>query len=127
MKITLRRVTFGSDSPTYGVLLSQGLPLCLTLERPWLDNAAQVSCVPPGVYPCIAHNSPDHPDTWEVTSVPNRFEVLIHTGNTVNDTKGCILVGAAFYQGQVTSSVVTMNVLRGILPREGFTLEIINP
>ena len=39
--------------------------------------------------------------TFEVLDVPNRSGILFHMGNTVDDTKGCILV--ASYYGVLNS------------------------
>ena len=43
VKLTLRRLTFSPDSPTLGVLLQGNKPLCVTVERPWMGNARNVS------------------------------------------------------------------------------------
>lgn len=126
MDITLKRLTLNSIGPTYGVLFNGTTPLCLTLERPWQDNQADISCIPPGTYQCIPHNSPDHPNTWEISNVPNRSEILIHFGNYVSNSSGCVLVGNGFITNGIGDSQVTLNALRQTLP-QNFTLEIINP
>ncbi len=40
--------------------------------------------------------SPRFGETFEVKRVKNRSHILFHCGNTVSDTKGCILVGMEF-------------------------------
>lgn len=113
---------------TFGQLMDgRGNPLCLTCELPWNDNHPQTSCIPAGTYKVIRHNSPDHPDTWEVMNVPGRSAILIHNGNTKLDSRGCILVGDKFgtvndYPA-VLNSVATMQRLRAILPSD-FVLTI---
>lgn len=126
MKLTLHRVTFTPNSPTYGYLMSQGLPLCLTLERPWLDNKHTVSCIPPGVYQCVPHDTHEKPNCWEITGVPGRSAILFHAGNTIVDSQGCVLVGLEIAGSSVLKSQDALAHLRLTLPKN-FTLEVINP
>jgi len=81
---------------TFGVLRHGDVPFALTLERPWQDNAPNVSCIPPGHYACQRVRSPTFGVTFEIQSVPDRTHVLFHSGNTLEDTQGCILVGEEF-------------------------------
>jgi len=106
---------------TFGELTDEGgNHLCYTMELPWLGNQPGHSCIPEGTYNCVPHNSPAHPDTWEVTGVPNRSAILIHNGNTMEDSEGCILVGSeeGILNGYpaVLHSVATLEKLREILP-----------
>jgi hypothetical protein len=72
-----------------------------TLERPWLGNERRISCIPGGEYLMKMRTSPlvtrltggDYTEAWEVMDVPGRTYILIHQGNYVRDTAGCILVG----------------------------------
>ena len=41
-------------------------------------------------------------------NVPNNEGILLHAGNSVFDTKGCILVGLNTKIGRLTQSVVTL-------------------
>jgi hypothetical protein len=126
--ITLRRDST-SDAGTFGVLVRNGEQIAVTCELPWRDNHPDTSCIPAGAYPCAPHNSPAHPHTWEVTNVPHRGAILIHNGNTENDSKGCILVGDSFGviagKPAVLNSVATLNKLRLGLPRY-FNLKVID-
>lgn len=126
MNITIKRITLNGISPTYGVLLKDDVPQCVTLELPWLLNVPDKSCIPAGIYQVIPHNTPDHANVWEVTGVPSRSEVLIHQGNTTADTKGCVLAGTTFFPGGILESVDAVNYLRKILPAN-FTLTVENP
>lgn len=56
-----------------------------TLEPPWKDNQHDISCIPAGVYTCVPYSSPKHPDTWEVTNVPNRTAIHFDVANYAND------------------------------------------
>jgi hypothetical protein len=73
-----------------------GVPFALTLERAWRDNAPFSSCIPTGTYQCVRHRSPRFGETFLVTDVPGRDNILFHKGNIDDDTAGCILVGEAF-------------------------------
>lgn len=81
---------------TYGVLLQGDIPFAVTLERPWLDNQPNASCIPAGQYLCSRVQSPKFGNTFEVTNVPDRSAILFHKGNITDDSHGCILVGEAF-------------------------------
>ncbi len=95
--MTLELIRVGSSNRgTFGVLRHDQIPFALTLERPWVDNQANVSCIPVGHYTCQRMRSPKFGDTFEVTQVPNRSHVLFHKGNTVDETHGCILVAEEF-------------------------------
>lgn len=114
---------------TFGQISDQnGEIICYTCELAWHDNEPQKSCIPIGTYNVIPHNSPSHPGTWEIVDVPERSAILIHNGNTENDSLGCILVGDSFgtiggYPA-VLNSNATLQKLRSIFPATGFTLTI---
>jgi Family of unknown function (DUF5675) len=93
--LTLQRVGQSSRG-TFGVLRVGPVPFALTLERPWVDNQPEVSCIPAGRYQCRRVRSPKFGDTFEVMDVPGRSHILFHKGNTVEDTEGCILVAEEF-------------------------------
>src|SRR5690242_6247100 len=66
---------------TLGVFLNEGIsPLCLTLERPWLNNQKSISCIPKGEYQISRTVRPKHGMCFEVLNVPNRSDILIHKG-----------------------------------------------
>lgn len=64
-----------------------------TIERPWLGNRQNISCIPEGVYPLKPYSSEKFPDVWQIHSVPGRDYILIHAGNYAHDVSGCIAVG----------------------------------
>jgi hypothetical protein len=67
--------------------------LLFTVERPWLQNRAEVSCIPEGTYTCQPrHYNRGGYDAVEVTNVPDRTHILFHKGNTMHDLAGCIAV-----------------------------------
>lgn len=81
---------------TFGVLLDENLPFCLTIERPWLNNEREKSCIPVGDYICKRINSPKFGITFQVWNVLGRAEILFHKGNIMDDSHGCIIVGERF-------------------------------
>ena len=92
----LVRLTKDDVTPTYGVLINEGIPFALTLERPWLENMPNVSCIPAGHYKAVRHHSPRFGDTFWIQDVPGRAEILFHKGNVAADSHGCILIGESF-------------------------------
>ena len=79
-----------------------------TLELDWKDNQRDISCIPDGrTYKIIPRTFGDyfkaykrrwgHNHSIEIADVPDRTNVLIHTGNDVGDTRGCVLIGNASY------------------------------
>lgn len=68
-----------------------------TLERPWLNNAANVSCIPVGEYDAVflpRSGSGKYRNVYHVLHVIERSGILMHNGNLVRHSKGCILIGA---------------------------------
>jgi hypothetical protein len=68
-----------------------------TIERPWLDNRANISCYPEGVYMAkwlARSGSGKYKRVWHVIDVPNRSGILWHRGNLVRHSRGCTIVGS---------------------------------
>lgn len=91
-KLTIAR-KYKGDKCTSGYLAVNGDVIAYALELPWKNNAPLISAIPDGTYPGTLRY--DHADRWriELSGVPGRTSVQIHTGNTPDDTEGCILVG----------------------------------
>lgn len=127
MKI-LTLKTFSTENVTIGKLYYDDEFICHTIERPWLSNAVNESCVPEGEYLVKMTNSPKYGPTYEVKNVPCRSHILFHKGNTTKDTRGCILpvskidVFEDYIGGYSSKSAYDrfMNLLRG----ESFRLNI---
>ena len=94
-KARIRRIE-STDQGVRGVMTIDGLACCLTIERPWLDNQPNVSCIPAGTYLCWRVQSSTFKKTFEVVDVPGRTHILLHPGNTMKQSKGCILPGSMF-------------------------------
>lgn len=101
MKITIARFS-PLYQPQMGVLSIDGTPSFLTLEPPYIDNKRNISCIPVGTYTCVKRFKRKVSaklfleETFEVLNVKDRSGILFHPGNTVKDTKGCILLGMSF-------------------------------
>lgn len=118
-----------TDEYTLGLLEFGDVEL-FTLELPWKNNEISVSCVPEGEYPCILRQSPKYGwKYWLQNTAPRSF-VLIHGGNLVRHTQGCILPGKR--QGVLHGEVAVLNSraavseLHAYFDNEPFDLVICN-
>ena len=91
MKLTLVRCEH-NETETLGMLLIGSRLFCSTLELPWRKNERGISCIPDGDHAGRRVISPKFGETFEL-DVPGRSEVIIHAGNTHEDTRGCIILG----------------------------------
>lgn len=106
MKVTIIRYDEDQDG-TFGVMVVDGMPFASTLEPMDKGNATNVSCIPAGDYDCGIVDSPRFGRTFEVKDVPGRSHILFHAGNVIEDTHGCILVGA--YEGKLQGNRAVKN------------------
>lgn len=109
-----------------GFLVMDDRVLCHTLELPWKGNMRNVSCIPPGTYTVEKFVSSKFGRCFRLPFVPNRSGILIHAGNTRDDTQGCILVGQSsdLSTGRVNYSRAALAYLDYLLPNN-FNLVII--
>lgn len=99
MKAVLTRLE-ADDQGTFGVLDFEGRRW-FTGELPWRDNQANISCVPPGVYPCRLTYSPRFLRPLYLVDLEGRLGVRIHPANFMGDASkkllcqlnGCIALG----------------------------------
>lgn len=102
-----------------------------TLELGWWNNFKNLSCIPIGKYKVVKRVSERFNLHFHVKDVPNRNLILIHQGNFIQQTKGCILVGSehAYIDNNnlldVKFSRATLQTLLAICPSE-LDLVIIN-
>lgn len=102
---------------TIGKMYIDGLYVCDTLEdvnrdsnlNGKFDNDENKvfgdTCIPKGIYDVTVSFSPKFKrDLPRLLNVPSFEGILIHAGNTTNDTHGCILVGENKVKGQVINS-----------------------
>lgn len=107
----------------FGKLFYGANLLAFTIERHWLNNKENVSCIPQGVYIFEPYTSLKYPIGFKALKVPNRSDILMHNGNWMHDSKGCILVGRNRTEDMVTNSKDTLKRLCELFPN-GFTLVI---
>jgi hypothetical protein len=93
--LSLIRIT-SNNYATLGVLVWNGIPLCMTMELPWRENHHDLSCIPAETYRVVRSVSEKFGETLLVTNVPGRTGILFHAGIKPDDTHGCILVGSSF-------------------------------
>lgn len=107
----LREATLGE--------LHVGPTVFATLERPWLGNEHDASCIPCGEYRAMWYDSPSKGRVLQLVNVPGRSMIELHVGNYVKDTEGCILVGSAhtWIAGQyaIGGSAAAVSELREML------------
>lgn len=83
-----------ADDGTWGRFIVPFHDILFSIERPWRDNAPQVSCIPDGQY--VLRRTLYHKggyEVFEVCDVPGRSRILIHPANVDTDVEGCIGLG----------------------------------
>jgi hypothetical protein len=120
MKITVERFDFGSDD-TIGKLYIDGKFYCYTIEdEERKDKVKGETCIPKGIYKVGKRHSPKfsprfgHSMLW-IKDVPGFQYILIHTGNTDDDTEGCLIVGMRIGQRAVLDSKIAYNKIYPII------------
>lgn len=134
MKIELKRL-FIKPTYTIGKLYVDGQYLCDTLE----DKVRNLSrekkvpgqtAIPSGEYEVIVNVSPRFKRKLpRLLNVPGFEGILIHRGNTPEDTAGCILVGENKQPGRVINSTgyelkLTDMLERAMEKNDKITIEI---
>lgn len=129
MQLTLERKEL-TATYTMGKLLVNGVAVCDTLEDPVrdlnkngiFDNGEKKeygnTSIPYGTYEIKLVNSPKYGTIMPRLMNVNSFEgILIHPGNTVKDTLGCILLGKAASKGTLINSRKTFDEVFLILKK----------
>lgn len=110
MNIVIERIFLG-DKYTIGKLYVDGVYLCDTLEQPVRDIEFG-SAVKYGTYQVNFVWSPKFHRYMLRLEVPHRCGILIHAGNSVKDTTGCILLGENKVVGRLLNSRKYVEILR---------------
>jgi hypothetical protein len=134
--VEIKLIRFFSGKATMGVISCPLLPCKLfTLELPDKGNIQMISRIPAGKYNFVPHGWNNEPvkfsRVWRLLDVPNRSNVLIHWGNYLRNTDGCILVGRgatidANLDCAVTTSVPAIDLMRNKIGERSGTIEIID-
>jgi hypothetical protein len=89
VRLSLERFCY-SPTGVFGSMMVDGAMLW-TVERPWLDNARWISCIPAGTYRCGPRRYfRGGYDAIEVRDVPGRSFILFHKANLPEQLGGCI-------------------------------------
>ena len=76
---------------TNGSIFIGDLFIAFSIELPWKDNHAQVSCIPEGRYALTKRYTLRFGKHLELVDVPGRSLILIHPANdALKELKGCI-------------------------------------
>jgi len=98
------------ENYTIGSLSINGQVICDTLEPHCIDwskekKVAGKTAIPTGTYELEMKYSPKFERKMPyLKNVPNFTGIMIHTGNTVKNTQGCIIVGYNTLKGVVLKS-----------------------
>jgi len=126
--MNLKLITFSTNLCTTGKLYADGELICSTFELPDRNNVVNISCIPAGEYRLKMIVSPKYGTCYKVHGVEGRTNILIHTGNTVDDTLGCIMPCGSF--GLLSSNIAGLSSrvayirLMTVLGGENHTLTI---
>nr|DAY07085.1 MAG TPA: Protein of unknown function (DUF2778) [Crassvirales sp.] len=107
IKLLVKREFF-AETYTIGKLYVDGVYFCDTLENPVRPEGVKIpneTAIPYGTYEVIVNFSPKFKRILpRLLNVPMFDGILIHRGNSVKDTSGCILVGENKVKGMVLNS-----------------------
>ena len=134
MLIKLSRIAEGAEA-TVGLLQVDGLPLCFTLEdqgQPGGKKIAGETRIPAGRYRVGVRRRGRwhlkskrrwpkwHRGMLQLQEVPGFTDVLIHPGNSDDDTAGCILPG---YSATLLGDYAVGNSVRAYRRLYGMVIE----
>ena len=131
MEIFVKRVLKG-EKYTIGRMYINGNYVCDTLEDVVRDLGKNgegkiygETAIPAGIYKVVRHYTPKFGNCLWILEVPHFKEILIHSGNTAKDTKGCILVGKNNEIGKVLYSRDTLKKVMGLVGKSNnITIQI---
>ena len=115
---------------TNGVLSLNGKEICKTIELPWRNNKARVSCIPEGKYKIRKRFSAKFKWHLEITNVKNRKYILFHpANNALKELNGCIApVSQIIGEGRGNESRKAFEKLKNLVfpyLENGFVVELI--
>jgi len=134
MKPTIKLIRFYSDNNETLGFIKLFTRTIFTLELPWKDNIKFVSCIPAGKYDIKFYSGTKHKSCLKILKVPNRTDILVHSGNYYTNTEGCMLVGfglADINKDHIIDVTDSINALKYLRHRHadfkaGFHIEIID-
>lgn len=118
-----------AEDGSFGFMILNDNVFCATLEPPDKNNQNNISNIPPGQYICKLVDSPKFGPVYKVMDVPGRTDILFHSGNVVENTEGCILLGKNWgsLKGDraILNSGLTMALFLARLNGAPFNLQIL--
>lgn len=118
MELLLKRQT-ESKEWTQGKLSLDGVPECFTLEdQSQVKKVMNETRIPAGRYQILLRTFGGHHEQYAIKfplfhkgmlwlqNVPGFHDILIHIGNTDDDSSGCIVVGKGYQDGKLSFSTV---------------------
>lgn len=122
MKIEIKREIFGKTY-TAGTMNVDGKKLCDTLEPHAIDWTKEEktpgkTAIPAGTYKLEMCYSPKFKTRMPyIVGVPHFEGIMIHVGNSVRETRGCVLVGERTFPSVLTHSRNALNRLLELLDK----------
>ena len=113
-------------------ILAAGGKFFHVIERPWESNTRNKSCIPAGEYHTTflpRSASGKYRQVYHLQSVPGRSGILIHNGNVVAHSRGCLIIGlrrgSLAGKPAVLNSRSALHQLFQVMGSEPFKLKII--
>jgi hypothetical protein len=105
---------------TNGKILYKGRLLVYTIELPWKNNLAGVSCIPEGIYDLVSGWSPKFGRHLQIMHVSGRELILMHPANeALLELKGCIapvrFLSGAGKGNRSSPALCGMKILMGLV------------
>jgi hypothetical protein len=132
MNLMLINKSFEADGVFGQLVIEDGQEIAVTLQHSYVADGGYVSKIPEGSYLCkrgkhqlagMTHSF----ETFEVEGVSGHTGILFHTGNSNEDSEGCILLGEQRAGNVIENSRVAferfMSIQAGI---DEFTLTVLN-
>lgn len=128
--LTLKR-TEDTGKETFGEFFigdDLDMRIAYSLELPWRDNRANISCIPPGIYICAREPNAVYVEVFRLLRVPQRDGILIHPANMARELEGCIAPGLEMERegwSGVLHSRDALSVLRALIDTRAFHLRVL--
>lgn len=113
-------------------ILAAGGKIFHVIERPWKNNQRNESCIPAGEYHTTflpRSASGKYRQIYHLQSVPGRSGILIHNGNVVAHSRGCLIIGlrrgSLAGKAAVLNSRSALHQLFQVMGPEPFKLKVI--
>ena len=117
-EITVTKMT-ATSTRTISRLDIDGNPFCFILEDAIRETKIpSETCIPAGRYQVIRRyhgrfyenykSKFGHSHVFEIAGIPNYSDVLIHIGNDIADTRGCLLTGRSVTFARIGNPKITL-------------------